>query len=320
MPAVSVIVPVYQAARFIERCIHSLFRQTLHNIEYIIIDDASTDGSLGIIRSMFDLYPHRRPQTFLLRNETNRGVAAVRQAALEYASGEFVIHCDADDYFEPDALSLLYEQAITNKADIVICGYYIHQDGMETQSIYNPDNISPERVIADITTKKLHAAVWNKLIRRDYITQNGIAFPYRLNVCEDLIFTIHALLCQPVIAILPQPLYHYDRDINSASLSTLDFPHDAEQVFVWMNELQRLPLRRDSLTYRNEMTHIAYWALRHNIFDESSYRRIFRPFIPLIRKSRQKIYIRILTEAAARGLSIPRRLFAVIDALNTRRN
>ncbi len=319
-PSVSVIVPAYQAAEYIERCLHSLFRQFLRNIQYIIIDDASTDATPDIIRRIVDLYPHRRSQTIILTNKTNQGIGAVRQAALERATGEFVIHCDADDYFEPEALMMLYIQATTTDADIVICGHFIHHNDKVTEHRYNAIKPSPQRALEDIAAKRLHAAVWNKLIRRDFIRQHGITFPKGLNVCEDLIFSIHALLCQPRIATYPGCLYHYDRDINSKSLSAIDYPHDPEQLCVWINELQRLPLSRHSIIYWTEMTHIAYWALRHDILDPHSYSRFFRPYIHLIRKSRYKMHIRLLTELAARGFSLPRRLFAIIDALHSWRH
>ena len=110
MYQVSVLVPVYRVDRFIERCARSLFEQTYDNLEYIFVDDCSTDNSIAILRRVMEDYPERKGQVRIIRPERNRGLAAARNTALDAANGLFVTHVDSDDYLDRDAIRLLVEK------------------------------------------------------------------------------------------------------------------------------------------------------------------------------------------------------------------
>ena len=122
-PKLSVIIPVYKAEKFIERCCVSLFEQTLDNIEYIFVDDCSPDNSVNKIREIVARYPEREPMVKILSHSPNRGVSFSRQQGLEAATGEFVIHCDSDDWVDQDMYESAYKAAIDNDADVVRMGY-----------------------------------------------------------------------------------------------------------------------------------------------------------------------------------------------------
>ena len=95
MPKISVIVPVYNAERYIANCLRSLFEQTLDDIEYIFVDDASTDSSILIIRSILELYPLRQDHVVIIRNSVNKGPSYSRNRALEVCTGEYIAFCDS---------------------------------------------------------------------------------------------------------------------------------------------------------------------------------------------------------------------------------
>ena len=128
LPKVSVIIPVYKAEKYIERCCDSLFGQTLGSIEYIFVDDKSPDDSVALIQKVLTRYPQRNGWVKIIANEENKGVAYSRQKGLEVATGEFVIHCDSDDWVEADMYQAMYERAIETCADIVICDFYQSSD------------------------------------------------------------------------------------------------------------------------------------------------------------------------------------------------
>ena len=117
---VTIITPIYNAELFIERCVKSLFNQDLDNIEYIFINDYSSDNSLKILKSLIENSP-RKKDVKLLENKENLGVAKTRKKGMLEATGDFVIQIDADDWIDANMISTLYNKAIENNSDIVTC-------------------------------------------------------------------------------------------------------------------------------------------------------------------------------------------------------
>ena len=111
MPKVSICIAVYNVEKYIEQCVRSLFEQTLDDLEYIFVDDASPDASIDVLLRVLEDYPHRKNQVKLLRHETNQGVAVARKDAIAAATGEYIIHCDPDDWVDLDMYEKLYVKA-----------------------------------------------------------------------------------------------------------------------------------------------------------------------------------------------------------------
>lgn len=125
MSKVSVIIPVYGVEKYIERCVRSLFEQTLDDIEYLFIDDCTPDRSIDILKQVLEEFPHRKCQVVIHRMKQNSGQAKVREWGMRNATGEYVIHCDSDDWVETDMYRLMYDEAKRIDADIVMCGYKV---------------------------------------------------------------------------------------------------------------------------------------------------------------------------------------------------
>ena len=100
MPKVSVIIPVYGVEKYIEKCARSLFEQTLDDIEYLFVDDCTPDKSVDILKHILEEYPHRKSQVVIHRMEQNSGQAVVREWGVKNAKGDFIIHCDSDDWVD----------------------------------------------------------------------------------------------------------------------------------------------------------------------------------------------------------------------------
>ena len=118
-PKVSVIIPVYGVEKYIERCARSLFEQTLEDIEYIFVDDCTPDNSISILRKVLSEYPNREKQVKILHHDKNKGLAKARQTGLKIASGEYIAHCDSDDWVDKDLYKVLYNQAVNLKSDMI---------------------------------------------------------------------------------------------------------------------------------------------------------------------------------------------------------
>jgi len=121
---VSIIIPVYKAEKFIERCARSLLNQDFDSIEYIFINDATPDNSFIILKNIVEK-SNRKEDIKLLENKHNLGVAKTRKKGMLEASGEYVIQIDADDWIEPNMINTLYNKVKQDNADIAVCDYYI---------------------------------------------------------------------------------------------------------------------------------------------------------------------------------------------------
>jgi len=224
-PQVSVIIPVYNAAEYIDRCAKSLFAQSLASIQYIFVDDASTDESISIIQNILAQFPNRHDQVIFLHQDIHKGVGATRQRGLERAEGDYVIHCDSDDWVEPLCYQLLYEKAIATQADIVCCGFFIDSDDGRQLSVQTPlRSFNPPQFNIGSQTGSL----WSKLIKRELILEHGLEVSSDIDWGEDLCFSLEALLMAKNVQYVDHILYHYvqqpgslTHDITFEKINTL---------------------------------------------------------------------------------------------------
>lgn len=215
-PQVSVIVPVYNASEFISRCCDSLFSQTLQSIEYIFVDDGSSDESLCIINQVLDKYPTRRNQVVFVSYLDNRGVGVARNAGIKKATGEYIIHCDSDDWVEPNFCEIMYFRAKETNADVVTCGYYVDAvDG--TRCNQTPPLVNTDPLLFSISPQT--GALWTKLIRRSFLEEHHLEVPLDINWGEDLCLSLEALLLSRNTQSINEILYHHVLNEDSLTYS-----------------------------------------------------------------------------------------------------
>lgn len=218
MPKVSVVVPVYNVAPYVERCVRSLFGQTLDDMEFVFVDDCSPDNSIQIIQNVLKEYPLREGQVKFLRNEHNLGLAGTRKTGLKEVTGDYIIHCDSDDWVEIDMYKTLYDRAIQTNADIVTCDYYDELPNATTivgKDVYE----DPHSNILYLKSKPHFTNTWN-LIKRDIIISNKL-FPVQgINMWEDFLVVIKAYYYANRIEYVKKPLYHYNKCNQSAITSS----------------------------------------------------------------------------------------------------
>lgn len=213
---ISVIVTIYNAEKYIEKSLTSLFSQTkTTNVEYILVNDATPDNSMLVTKTIIANYPNCNINIIDL--PYNQGVAAARSIGLRYAKGKYTIYADSDDYFELTMLEDLYNTAIENDADIVICDYFLSYN--ERKTIYKTQNIkglTNDDIIKKFLTGDLHGALWNKLIRRDLYNKYAIDFAPNINIWEDMLICTNLLLKEPYVVYYPRAYVHYiQRPYNS---------------------------------------------------------------------------------------------------------
>lgn len=221
MPKVSVIVPVYGVEKYIERCARSLFEQTLDDIEYLFIDDCTPDRSIEILQQVLEDYPQRKSQVVIHRMEQNSGQAAVRKWGMQNASGEYVIHCDSDDWVDKDYCGLLYEEVRRKGCDIVVCNFFV-TDGDKKCSVKSEmfsDSISKEELLKAVLHGTVSSSLCNKLIKRSLLVDNPILFPNG-NMGEDMVILIQAIHYAKMVNYIPETLYYYYYNEKSITKDT----------------------------------------------------------------------------------------------------
>lgn len=206
-PKVSVIVPVYGVEKYIERCARSLFEQTLGDIEYLFIDDCSLDNSIKILLKILEEYPFRKNQVVIHRMEQNSGQAAVRKWGILNATGEYVIHCDSDDWVKQDMYEIMYVEAKSGDYDITMCDFCLANEISilkECKSNINEDKFI---LLGDLLSGKVHSSLCTKMVRSILYNETFI-YPED-NMREDLCCTIQLVYNAKSIRYLPMSMYYY---------------------------------------------------------------------------------------------------------------
>ena len=197
----SIIVPVYGVEKYIDKCLNSLVKQSLKEIEIIVVNDGTKDNSQKII----DKYVKKYPDKIKSYIKENGGQGSARNYGLKKATGEYIGYVDSDDFVEKDMYKKLYNKAKENNYDIVVCGNFNVSEDYQNKNIdafinnYNTD-------LENIFFGKM--AVWNKIYKRDILIKNKLEFKEKVWY-EDLAFTLKAIMNSNTFAFIDEPLYDY---------------------------------------------------------------------------------------------------------------
>lgn len=224
--AVSIVVPVYNAAPYLRKCLDSVVNQTLKNVEIIFIDDGSTDGSSEICQEYA-----AKDNRIIYYKKVNEGLAAARQDGIERAHGEYVGFVDSDDWLELNMYERMYEEAIKENADVVFCNCYVDESEKNPYylepGVYDRKRIENEilpRSLAALTPRGANDVIrWSnclRLYKLSLIKENDISFGRKFRRSQDLQLTFEtALYAQTYVSLNDEYLYHNRTQDNGESLS-----------------------------------------------------------------------------------------------------
>ena len=205
MPEFSLIIPVYQVKDYLVECLESVFCQIPADVQVILVDDGSTDGSGEIC----DQYAQKYPQIEVL-HQRNQGVAAARNAGLAVATGEYLLWVDPDDWVSENWYRTIKSAVARMQPDILVFDY----DEIENENVrpkkYGRDKgfIDKEEFLNDVTRDiRMNSSLWNKVIRRPLF--DGITFDEKLRCLEDYAILHKVIMKSDSIAYIPLLLYHY---------------------------------------------------------------------------------------------------------------
>jgi len=240
LPRVSVVIPMFNAEKFLGACLESILNQTFQNFEVIVVDDCSTDSSCAIVESYAEKFGGRLKLARMEKNSGNGGPP--RNKGLMISRGEYIFNMDADDMLTPTALEELYTLAKNFDADVVHCEshYEMNEDGSNIYLKYNQrepvkapalhSEDLAERV-KNLLTNDIWGTPWCSLVRRDLLTENEIFFQ-KVRTCEDHIWTLEILFFAKKFLRVPNAIYLYR--ITDVSL-TRGKRTPQQQMNLWIN-------------------------------------------------------------------------------------
>ena len=246
---VSIIVPIYRVEKFIEKCVHSLMKQTIQDVEFIFVDDASPDDSVALLEKTLKFYPDRIKQTKIIHHKKNQGLPAARNSGLAVATGEYIYHCDSDDFVEPDMLESMYNAAKKNNADFVWSDWYLSYQNTE-RYMKQPDFTTPMEALKGMLADEMKFNVWNKLVKREVYVKNDILFPSGYSMGEDMTM-IRLIACSERVAYVSKAFYHYVKTNAEAMSLTLneryltDIRHNVNLTLRFLEERGYTNLQQD---------------------------------------------------------------------------
>lgn len=238
MPKVSIIIPVYNSAKYLGQSLDSVVSQSFKDLEIVCINDGSTDDSLNILQTY-----EKQDSRIKIVNQQNGGGSAARNAGIEHATGDYVMFLDSDDMYVRDIVSSAYERAIHTNADIVLYNFARFVGKPTFLSVKN--KITPGYDI-DYFTKDNYSSklfndfatiTWNKLIKKSVLTDNKIYFDTQLSHNHDVDFSIRLMLAADSYSWIEHIGYYYRANDQGLTATKRDDPTNVLKILIKLNEL-----------------------------------------------------------------------------------
>ena len=245
---ISVVVPVFNMYRYLNRCVESLLDQSYSDFEILLVDDGSTDGSGELCDRMAESHPRIIKA---IHHEQNKGLSATRNTGIELARGEFIIFPDPDDWVEPDYLEKLISLYEQYGSDIEMCTYTPFKEKepsshtyMQTPMGRNKNETFKSSVLMTaedaiktvfMPIKRVDGNAWDKLFHMDIIRKNGLHFETEAKRGQDLLFCYMYLKCCKYASLIRKELYHYN---NSSGTWSDMKKYDPQKMTVFTKVLE----------------------------------------------------------------------------------
>lgn len=257
MKSISIIIPVYNVSKYIDRCLNSLLNQGDNDFEIIVIDDGSTDSSFQKVLNYKEKFSNMK-----LFQKCNQGVSVARNFGITQASNDYLFFIDGDDWIEEDAIENL-KLNLNTSTDVILFGYNSISSGKIKSKVFNKQKylLKNQKAVRSqfqsIFSENSFYAPWNKVYKASFIKKNGISFPNGVAVGEDEIFNINVFKKVSSLRVINRSLYNYVVDrAGSASLnydsrrldSQISTHYVLDEMFSkWKGDFRSF-LNRDNLT------------------------------------------------------------------------
>ncbi len=204
---ISIIIPIYGVEAYIEKCADSLLSQSYRDIEYIFVNDCTKDNSMEVLNGVINSrYSDRANDIIIINKQENQGLPQARCSGVKVATGEYIMHCDSDDWLEPDAVTILVNHIIENNRPDMVCfsNYEVSQDSKHIRHVVPSANIDEHR--RRIIGLRIEAYMWASITKRERYV--GILYPIE-NMLEDFVIMSQLVHNCQTISYLDMPIYSY---------------------------------------------------------------------------------------------------------------
>lgn len=218
---ISIIVPIYNASSFLEKCVRSIMNQNFQDIEIICINDGSVDNSLEILKKL-----QKEDNRIIIVDKENEGVSKARNIAIEKAKGKYCLNIDSDDWIEQGYLKSMYERAEKDNLDITISNVrFDYLDKPQKNYILNDLNISDveiitgERYINIFIKENFHGYTCNKLIKTELYKKNNLKYREKITILEDTEVILQLAYYSLKIGKINKAFYHYIQHSSNTKIN-----------------------------------------------------------------------------------------------------
>ncbi len=258
---ISVIIPVYNASKYLNRLVESINKQDFEEFEVIFVNDGSTDNSANILSNLL-----KNKQHYQLINQVNAGAPAARNNGISHASGEYLYFCDADDELEVNGLSLLYNKAIENDADLVIGSYKEIDERTDLIKNFNIEKLVSPNDLDYKNVKQLFfipPSPWNKMVKRELVMNHSLKFE-DVRIGQDLYFYFSLLPKVKRVNFQKESVYKYY--VNAGSISN-SYDDRILNIVKTINLIKKIYQEQDIYNqYRDELQYVLNGHLITQIF------------------------------------------------------
>ncbi len=241
MPAITVIVPVYNVEQYLRRCIDSILKQSFQDFELVCVNDCSPDGSMEIVDEFVSKYPEKIKR---IDHKENMGLGAARDRGIQYAQGKYIVFFDSDDYVKEDYLEIYLAEMEHSGADIVMGGYVRRAGEKETVFSMRDTPYTPW----------LYPAVWMRMYRRSFLQEHNLDFR-QIRIYEDNPFNYRCMLEGARVSVIDYCGYYYI--CNPSSITRAQ--NGAEKYYRFVNNFRTIYEEyRDTEAFRENQEALEY--------------------------------------------------------------
>ena len=277
MPKISIIIPIYNVAKYIEKCVCSLMEQTLDDIEYIFVNDCTPDNSIEILQKTLEKYPNRKDSCKIIHHDTNKGLAVTRNTGSELATGEYIAHCDSDDWVEKTMYEELYNKAKKENADIVYSD--IKMVFKNYSQIYSAANFSKKKTwLMKNYISFIWSVLWNFIAKRELYETNNLKSPTHLCYCEDFWLSVRLFHFASKIEYINKAFYNYNRLNEGSIVHTLNKKTEKDEQTAYLETIEFFKEQGLLEEYEQELSWRILKSKQELVLDSSRHKEFLEMF------------------------------------------
>jgi glycosyltransferase involved in cell wall biosynthesis len=289
IPKVSILVSFYNSSKYIEKCARSLFEQSFKDIEFIFVNDSSTDDSIEKLKNVITQFPTIKDQIRIVNHDINKGSGAARNTGVIEANGDYIAAVDSDDYIESDMIETLYEKAISENADIIISDLFMEYNNRTEYVVDYLSNNENDHFEDILRNHESHTFLCNKLIKSDLYKRPECIVPVGLNYMEDRHILTRQFFYARKIVKVNKAFYHYIH-YNPNSITKAKGKMHFDNTILFWNELDNFLLKENIFNKYLKITERSKVEIKVHLMIETNSSQLRKEYANIFLKEEKKCF------------------------------